>query len=117
MGVRFMEKSQVEGIERRKNEVKKQMSTEREMAAKLYGLPCEKANICPSASKACHEPLPYTSDYRAIPGRRWMDCYAWKQMLGLAFIKELGIYHLKQCPCCGQDLIKILENNFENSKT
>jgi len=91
--------------------------TETEIASAVYAQPCEMHKFCPSASEACHQPVPYTSEMRAIPARRWIDCWGYKKMLNLDFIQELGIYHLKECPTCGQDLIKILKKNLENSKT
>jgi hypothetical protein len=92
--------------------------TETDIASAVYAQPCEMHKFCPSTSEACHQPLPYTSGMRAIPARRWIDCWAYKtQILGLTFNKELGIYHLKECPTCGQDLIKVLKKNLEKSKT
>lgn len=89
---------------------------ERELARKIYATPCEKAKICPSASEACYEALPYESEWRTIPARRWIDCYAYKQMLGLEFIKELGIYHLTNCPKCGADLVAEVRRNAKAYK-
>jgi hypothetical protein len=91
--------------------------TETEIASAVYAQPCEMAKFCPSASDQCKTPLPYTSEMRTIPARRWIDCWAYRtQILGLTFNKELGIYHLKECPTCGQDLIKVLKKNLEALK-
>jgi len=56
--------------------------------------------------------------WRAIPSRRWMDCgYGYKMMLlGLAFSKEIGTYHLLRCPVCNVNLIDHLTRNLEANK-
>jgi len=84
--------------------------TEMQIASNVYAQPCEMHKICPLASKACHESIPYTEKMRTIPARRWIDCWAYKtKILGLTFNKELGIYHLERCPVCNFKLTEYLK--------
>jgi hypothetical protein len=69
---------------------------------------CEKAPTCAGATEACFRVV-FTETVVCDPRRRWMYCCIWKQKLGLVFDKDLGVYILPQCSCCGADLKKQME--------
>ena len=84
--------------------------------SQVLAAPCEKARECRYASPQCFKPVSYNPQTdSAIPARRWINCWGYKASLGLEFIKELGIYHLPKCPCCGADLVKILKENLKKN--
>jgi hypothetical protein len=88
-----------------------------EVLRELYSQPCELADVCPHAKEACRKPVEYDPErMRAIPTRRWIDCDAYMVMLGLVFIKELGVHHLAECPKCGCNLIEVLKENLRRIK-
>lgn len=68
---------------------------------------CEKAYICNGASDACRTAV-FAENMICAPEKRWMYCHAFKQRLGLIFDRDLGVYILPKCPCCGADLKKHL---------
>lgn len=61
---------------------------------------CERALICPQATERCkHNPFlsrEELDNLRCSLGKRWMDCYAYKQELGMVFDAELGVYILPE---------------------
>jgi hypothetical protein len=73
------------------------------IAEKVYAVACEKIAVCPAASDRCRA-MPYLPGMRTVPARRWVDCYAWKQQLGLILLKSVGVYHMQFCPFCGCNL-------------
>jgi len=93
---------------------------------------CEMVNCCPVASPNCYiaSPVPANNpqgardatDWATSPERRWLYCTAgYKQhILGLSFLKSLGISHLIYCPVCNanleQYLIRSRDERIRSSK-
>lgn len=88
------------------------MNEEKQIAEKLFASACEKASVCPDASERCKQPIPYDPNMRCIPARRYLDCFSWKNLLGMEFLKDLGVYHLQFCPFCGRNLEEELKRNL-----
>jgi hypothetical protein len=77
------------------------------------GVACEKATVCPDASKRCLASV-NSQTLVCLPSRRWVYCYSWRTFLGLIFVKDVGVYHMASCPCCGADLVEILKKRADN---
>lgn len=69
---------------------------------------CEKALVCGGATEACYHPV-FVETMVCDPARRWLYCWQWKHKLGMVFDKDLGVYILPKCLCCGADLKKQME--------
>jgi hypothetical protein len=79
----------------------------------LKGMACEKATVCPDASERCLASV-NSQTLVCLPSRRWIYCYSWRTFLGLIFVKDVGVYHMPTCPCCGADLAGILRKRANN---
>ena len=91
----------------------------------LPDIACAMAKICPDASPACFSVIDLPSDapkgshpkdWLTKPSQRWMYCYAYKQLLGLKFNRDLGVYIPEKCPHCGMQLEQYFTAKVKNGK-
>lgn len=73
---------------------------EKELTKTLPRGACEHALTCKQATQRC-KTRPFltpeeTDNLRCSLEKRWIDCYAWKQQLGMVFDKDLGVYILPE---------------------